>query len=253
VNWQYFHNSQPTVDTFDKVVTDRNNYVSAQGHSALFYGFGRDENNNLIALSTVAAALMTLLNRRSGYLSPSAFQQAIPFASVEAKYLPQFTLAVNEYKLLNDKNINTIYLDGDGINNGKFTLYGARTLSADNAWLHINTRYAANNVFSRCADILKPFLFLPADLNAGLNVVETGSTFQESLNNADIILALRVLLDTMQAEGAFATPPLIDGLPTGDQFEIKPSKAANGDLNIEITVSLVQTRERISLNFIKRG
>lgn len=252
VNWQYFHNCQPAVDTFDKAIANRNNFTSPQGHSALFYGFGRDENNELISLASVAAALLTSLNRRVGYLSPSAYQQQIPFATVEAKYLPLFTVSSNEYRLLNDKNINSIYLDGDGLTTGVYTLYGARTLSADNAWLHINTRYAANNVFNRCVDILKPFLFLPADINA-VNNENTASGFQESLNNADIVLALRDLMDTMQTEGAFATPPLVDGIPVGEPYEIRPSKAPNGDLNLEIFMSLVQTRERISLNFVKRG
>lgn len=252
VNWQYFHNCQPAVDTYDKAIADRNNYVSPQGHSALFYGFGKDENGELISLATVGAALLTLLNRRLGYLSPSAYQQQIPFTMVDAKYLPQFTVAVNEYQLLNAKNINSIYLDGDGISGGAYTLFGARTLSADVPWLHINTRYAANNVFSRCADILKPYLFLPADINS-INNEDLTSNFQESLNNADILMALRDLLDTMQSEGAFATPPSVDGNVVGDPYEILPSKLPNGDLNLEITVSLVQTREKISLNFIKRG
>lgn len=250
INWQYFHNTLIVTDTTAKAQTEKNTYTSPQGHSALFYGYGKDDQDNPIALSTVAAARMTTLNRRSGYLSPSAYQDPIPFKTVDDKYLPKFTITDNEFKILKDKNINPIYLDGDGINTGVYTICGARTLANDLAWRHINTRYAANNVFIRCSDILKPFLFLPADVNAVTNNVAIN---QENLNNADIILALRVLLDTMQSEGAFATPPLTDNTVISEPYEIRPSKSQNGDLQIEIIVSLVQTRETISINFIKRG
>ena len=252
MNWEYYHNLTLAANDKTKAIAEVANLTSPQGHSSAFWGYGRDADNNQIPLSVVAAARTTFLNRnRSGYFSPSAFQDAIPFSSVDSVYLPKWYIGTDEYTELNDKNINTIYLDGDGITRSNYTLCGARTLASDQAWRYINTRYAANNVFYRTAQILKPFLFLPADIASSVDSNVIG--YQEQSINADIILNLKVLLDQLANEGAFSTPPTLTDGTQPDSYNIIPSRLPDGNLAITIELYLVQTREKISLSFIKKG
>ena len=253
LNWQYFHNLTVASDDKTKAIAEAALLNSPQGHSAAFYGYGKDSDGNNIPLAIVAAARTTFLNRsRRGYFSSAAFQETIPFSSVDEKYLPKWYIGVDEYTELNNKNINTIFLDGDGINRKSYTICGARTLSKDVSWRYQNTRYAANNIFNRCQEVLKPFLFLPTDVASTPSKTEV-SGFQEVLTNADILLALKVLLDDLAAEGAFSTPPILQDGTQPDQYTIIPTRLLDGNIAITIELYIVQTREKIALTFVKKG
>ncbi len=254
MNWEYYHNLSTAANDKTKALAEAAVLNSPQGHSSCFWGFGKDSDNNNIPLSVVAAARTTFINRnRIGYYSPAAFQDPIPFSSVDEVFLPKWYIGTDEYTELNDKGINTIFLDGDGLSRKVYTLCGARTLSKDTSWRYMNTRYAANDIFARTAEVLKPFLFLPTDVIQGENNVTVAVGAQDNAVNADVILSLKVLLDQIAAEGAFSVAPLQEDGTQPDSYTIIPSRLADGNLAITIELYLVQTRERISRSFVKRG
>ncbi|MGL5079255.1 MAG: hypothetical protein ACRDBG_25925 [Waterburya sp.] len=254
LNWEYYHNLSVAANDKTKAITEKTALTSPQGHSSCFYGYGKDSDNNLIPLSVVAAGRSTFLNRnRTGYFSPAAYQEAIPFKTVDAVYLPKWQIGLDEYTELNNANISSIFLEGTDTN-PKYTLLGARTLATDPAWKFQNTRYAANNVFNRCVEVMRPFLFLPADISSSTTVDNQPPIgLQESIVNSDVILALQVLLDELKAEGAFSIPPIQDNGNQDEQFQIFPRRLQNGDLAITVEMYLIQTRERIALSFVKKG
>ena len=250
MNWEYYHNLTAASNTAALAITEASSLSSPQGHSAAFWGYGKDANDDDVPLAVVAAARTTLLNRtRTGYFSPAAFQEPIPFKSVPAEFIPAWSISADEYTTLNDKNINTVFLNGDGINVSVYTLNGARTLAANDTWRYMNTRYAANDIFFRTAITLKPFLFLPSDINP---VIET-PTLTQTVRNSDVILALQVLMATINREGAFSEPPIQNDGIRPQKYTINPERLSDGNLSITIEMFLVQSREKIDLSFIKRG
>lgn len=255
LNWEYYHNLSLLANDKTKALAEKSGLSSPQGHSSCYFGYGRDSNNNQIPASVVAAARTMFLNRtKRGYFSPSAYQDPIPFKSVDTGYIPRWEIGVDEYSELVNASINCIYLNGDGINTSSYVLCGARTLSTDLAWFYQNTRYTANNIFSRASSVLDKFLFLPSDISFSTNRgVAPVVGLQEQIVNADVIMATRVLMDTLAFEGAFSVPPIKADNSQDEPYTVLPFRTPDGNLAITIEMYLVQTRERISLNFVKKS
>ncbi|MGL5925550.1 hypothetical protein [Chroococcidiopsis sp.] len=255
LNWEYYHNLSLLANDKTKASAERASLSSPQGHSSCYFGYGRDSNNNQIPASAVAAARLMYLNRtKRGYFSPAAYQEPIPFKSVDPGFIPKWEIGIDEYTELVNSGINCIYLNGDGITNSSYLLCGARTLSTDLAWYYQNTRYTANNIFFRASSVLEKFLFLPSDIStiANRNAVPVVG-LQEQIVNADVILATRVLMDTLAFEGAFSTPPIKGDNTQDEPYTVLPLRTPDGNLALTIEMYLVQTREKISLNFVKKS
>lgn len=231
--WILFAGSSDSATTTADFIAERNQYSSTLGHAAYYAGRYTNSNDVDVSYAPVSAAIAVRRNLEEGGYKPPAGTR-YPLLGIKKMVNP--IRATADLTQLRDNNINFAY---DTPRSG-ICIWGARTLSKDDNFLHINTRFAASVAVSRIEAGLLDLLFESFDPQGFLS--------------REIDRRLTSILSVLFQEGA------LGGANVGQAFrlqrEIVPSDTSPGDEDLslqQLQSSTTRKRKiirRIFVNFV---
>jgi hypothetical protein len=233
-DWLFFLNAAVDTDTKAKAITERALYSSPLGHSSFFYGRIKDNDDKIVPISVVAAAIALKRDRVEPYSPPAGAKYPVQ----GIKDLVNYVDNVTDYNDLKSQQINVL----QKIPRYGTCLWGAQTLSTDTKFSLINTRMAVSVASFRLESALIPILFAASD--------------PQGRTNREVDRIIISLMTNLWLEGALsgATPEdafkiedvLVPADPTQQQQAQQPATTTTA-----ITRSLKKIQKKIYARFVE--
>ncbi len=154
-DWLFFLNAAVDTDTKTKAIAERALYSSPLGHSSFFYGRIKDNDDKIVPVSVVAAAICLKRDRIEPYSPPAGAKYPVQGIKDLVNYVDNAT----DYNDLKNQQINVL----QKVPRYGTCLWGAQTLSTDTKFSLINTRIAVSVASFRLENALIPILFAASD------------------------------------------------------------------------------------------
>jgi hypothetical protein len=239
-DWLFFINAAIDTDTKAKAITERALYSSPLGHSSFFYGRIKDNDDKIVPVSVVAAAIALKRDRVEPYSPPAGAKYPVQ----GIKDLVNYVDNVTDYTDLKNQQINVL----QKIPRYGTCLWGAQTLSTDTKFSLINTRMAVSVASFRLESALIPILFAASD--------------PQGRTNREVDRIIISLMTNLWLEGALsgATPEdafkIEDVLVPADPTQQQQAQQQQGQqptttTTTAITRSLKKIEKRIYARFVE--